>query len=188
MTRHMGYYDKQPEFLGTTVVEIDVPSGRLIAADSLCSIEHFDVDPPLSINYGFGLDVWAKKFAELNLAYAFVGNTSPSVTRDAAGLIQVVSPDWNEKTHEPKLDAGERVVASICTDLWAAMLTDYQGWLDHGGPDVAAANAPYALEKYNVIDVAPGKYRWTVYSHSDRFDRDRDGRVTYAQLELIEAF
>lgn len=185
MMTSMGYYDKQPEFLGTTVIEIDVPSGRLIASDTLCNLEHFDVDPPLSINYGFGLDVWAKIFAELNLAYAFVGNTSPSVIRDADGLIQVVSLDW--KTGQPELAAGEKIVAGICTDLWAAMLTDYQGWLDHGGPDVAAANAPYQLTKYTVIEVTPGKYRWTVYSHSDRFDRDRRGRVTYAQLELIEA-
>lgn len=184
----MNYYDEQPEFLGTTVVEIDVPSGRLLAADSLCTLEHFDVDPPLSINYGFGLDVWAKRFAKLNLAYAFVGNTSPSVTRRADGLIQVVTPDWDDEEDDFRLNEGEAIVAEICTDLWAAMLTDYQGWLDHGGPDVDAANAPYQLTKYTVIEVTPGKHRWTVYSHSDRFDRDQDGRITYAQLELIEAF
>lgn len=188
MTDPEEYYAKWPEFYGTTVVEIDVPSGRLIAADDLRSVKHFDIDPPLSINYGYGLDVWAKKLAEVNVAYAFVGNTSPSVTRRSDGLIQVVTPDWDEETDDARLNDDESVIAKICTDLWATMLTDYQGWLDHGGPEVAAANAGYSLDKHTVFEVAPGKYRWTVFSHSDRFDTDHLELVLYAQLELIEPY
>ncbi|QOT19364.1 hypothetical protein [Paenarthrobacter sp. YJN-5] len=183
-----GYYDQPPAFLENTVIEISVPSGRLIATDDLRTVKYFEIDPPMSINYGAGLDAWAKKFAEINVAYAFVGNTCPSVTRLPDGLIQVVTPAWNEETDEAEFNDDEVVVAKICTDLWATMLTDYQGWLDHGGPEVEAANERYALTVFTVFDVTPGKYRWTVYSHSDRFDRDSLDRVTYAQLELVEAY
>lgn len=187
--RSRDYYAKQPEFYGPTVVEITVPSGRLIAADTLHSVKHFNIDPPLSINSGYGLDAWAKKLAEVNVAYAFAGNTSPSVIRRADGIIQVATPGWDEELDdEAKFGDDETIVASICTDLWATMLTDYQGWLDHGGPDVKAANAPYGLKKFNVFEVTPGKYRWTVYTHTDRWDRDAPGRITFAQLELIEAY
>jgi hypothetical protein len=186
MPRTLDYYSKPPEFLGNTVIEISVPSGRLIASDDLRSVKHFDIDPPMSINYGYGLDAWAKKMAEINVAYAFTGNTCPSVTRRPDGLIQVVTPAWSEgKT--TFIDA-EVVVAKICTDVWATMLTDYQNWLDHGGPEVAVANAEFAFDTCTVFEVTPGKYRWTVYSHSDHFDRDSLERVTYAQLELIQAY
>jgi hypothetical protein len=188
MPRSVDYYAKQPEFLGNTVVEISVPSGKLIASDDLRSTKHFDIEPPFSINYGSGLDAWAKEFAaRTNTAYAFVGNSSPSVTRRNDGLIRVANPAWI-KDADPAFDDDETVVAKICTDLWATMLTDYQNWLDHGGSEVAVANAEFAFDTYTVFGVTPGKYRWTVYSHSDYFDRDSLGRVTYAQLELVEAF
>lgn len=188
MTDPEEYYAKQPEFLGPTVVEIDVPSGRLITADTLCDVDRFDIDSPLSIESGVGLDAWAKAFAEVGVAYAFVGNISPTITRRVDGLIQVISPGWDSPKEIGSVVGDEAVVAEICTDLWAAMLTDYQGWLDHSGPDVDTANAPYGLKKFNVFDVTPGKYRWTVYSHSDRWDRDALGRITFAQLELVQAY
>lgn len=188
MPSPINYYAKPPAFTGNTVVEISVPSGKLIASDDLRSTPYFDVEPSFSINYGHGLDAWAKEFAaRTNTAYAFVGNTSPRVTRRTDGLIQVAKPAWSEEPG-PDFEDGEAIVATICTDLWATMLTDYQNWLDHGGPDVVRANTDYALEVFTVFDVTPGKYRWTVYSHADGFDRDILGRVTFAQLELIEAY
>lgn len=179
------YYARQPAFTGNTVIEIDVPSGKLIAADDLRSVEHFNVEPPLSINSGVGMDAWAALLAERsNAAYAFVGNTCPTVTWQSDGSLEVVSP-WDEQADEPAFIDGENPVANICTDLWATMLTDYQNWLDHGGPDVSAGEQTSAIQMFTVIDVPPGKYRWTVYSHNDFFDMDAAGRVTYARLELI---
>lgn len=180
------YRTQPPEFLGDSVIEISVPSGRLIASDDLRSVKHFDIEPSQSINYGYGLDAYARELAARNVAYAFVDNTCPSVTRRTDGLIQVVTPVWSKG--EVSFNDDEVVVAKICTDHWATMLTDYQHWLDHGGAEVATANAEFAFDTFTVFEVTPGKYRWTVYSHSDQFDRDRLDRVTYAQLELIEAY
>ena len=49
------YFAEQAEFTGDTVVDLDVPSGQLIAADHLRLVEHFNVEPLLSINSGVGL-------------------------------------------------------------------------------------------------------------------------------------
>lgn len=183
------YYAKQLPFTGDTVVEIDIPSGRLIAADSLCSVGHFDIDPPLSINSGVGLDAWAQLLAkDANTGYAFVGNTCPKITRQVDGSLEVVSPEYDEDLDDSVFKAGETVVARICTDLWATMLTDYQSWLEHGGPAIEAANEGFALKKYTVVEVPAGKYRWTVFSHKDTFDTHAEGRVTYARLECIRKY
>lgn len=173
---------------GVPCTEIDVPSGKLIVADNLGRVEHFSIEPPMSINTAAGTDAWARLLAaQANTAYAYVGNSCPSVIRTADGALEVMCLGWDEGTDRPgQLSEGEEKVAAIRTDLWAAMATDYQNWLDHGGPDVTVANKPYAVEVFTVIDVEPGRYRWIAYSHVDSFDMDAEDRITYARLERIE--
>jgi hypothetical protein len=188
MSRPDGFYAAQPKFAGNTVVEIAVPSGKLIAADDLRAVPHFRVEPPLSINYGVGLDAYARVLAEqANTAYAFVGNTCPVIARQADGSFEVIDPAWNEDTDGPELNSDERVVAEICTDLWATMLTDYQSWLDHGGPAIESSEGQMPDGKFTVFEVPAGRYRWTVYSHTDSFDTHAAGRLVFARLERIEA-
>lgn len=184
--RPTDFYAEQPELTGNTVTEISVPSGRLLASDDLREVDHFNIDPPMSVNSGFGLNAWAELLAEkANIAYAFVGNTCPTVIRTSDGALEVISPSLDEETDEPELNVGEIPVAEICTDLWGTMLTDYQNWLDHGGREIGDPSE----EDATIFDVTPGKYRWTVYSHRLGFDThgESDDRVTYARLELIEA-
>lgn len=177
----------EPMPFGAPVTEIDVPSGKLIVADNLGRVAHFSIDPPMSINTASGTDAWAQLLArQANTAYAYVGNSCPSVIRTADGALEVINFEWDEETGTRKINEGEEKVAWICTDLWATMATDYQHWLDHGGPDIGVANEPYSLQVFTVIDVAPGRYRWIAYSHLDSFDMDAEGRITYARLERIE--
>lgn len=180
----------KPAFEGPTVVELSIPSGKIIASDDLREPKHFDVEDDLYIDGAFGCDAWAKKFAErANVGYAFVGNTSPSITVKPDGVFRVVNGEYDEEDEdENPFEPDETVVAEICTDHWATMITDYQYWLDHGGKSIEKANEGYSLQAFTVFDVTPGKYRWTVYSHSDGFKNHSDGRVVYAQLELIEAY
>lgn len=176
MTRGPNYYDPQPDFYDNTVVEISVPSGKIIVSDNLQRPAHFDIDPPISINHGYGADAYSKVFAEkANTAYASVGNTDPSIVRLDSDQFKVARARGNENC-----------VAEIVTDLWAVMLTDYQNWLDNGGTPIETVNDDYSMQKFTVFDVTPGKYRWTVLSHSDMFSTD-DARV-FAHLELIEAY
>jgi hypothetical protein len=181
------YYAPQEPWSGITVVEIAVPSGKLIASDDLRK-GPFDIEPQQSINYGIGADAYSRLFAETrNIAYASTGNTCPQITKNADGLLQVVSPFWSEETGSV-LEESEKVVARICTDHWATMLTDYDFWRACGGETVEEANKEFNSETFFLIDVTPGKYRWTVYSHSDFFDVDSLDRVVFAKLELIETF
>jgi hypothetical protein len=181
------YYAPQERFSGTTVVEIAVPSGKLIASDDLRK-GPFDLEPQQSINYGIGTDAYSRLFAESrNIAYASVGNTDPRITKNADGLLQVMSPFWSEETGVV-FEESEEIVARICTAHWAVMLTDYDFWLACGGKTLEEANKEYKVQSYFLIDVTPGKYRWTVYSHSNFFDSDVTDRVVFAKLELIEAY
>jgi hypothetical protein len=195
MTRTPNFYAQPTEFVGTTVVEIAVLSGKLIAADNLGSTPYFYVESTRSINYGAGLDAWTKQHAaQAQVAQAFVGNSCPSITMQPDGSLVIVSLDYEADDEdiplvgEKVLANGEVRVASICTDLWSVMLADYDHWLSRGGPTVDVANEPYGLEKFWVIDVTPGLYRWTVFSNSDDFSLDREGRIEYAKLELVQAY
>ncbi len=188
-----GPYDKLPAFYENTVVELSVPSGKLIVADNLRGKDggFFDLEPEMSINYGRGLDAWARDYAEKkNMGYAFVGNTCPSIVRRKDGVLEVVTGGWDEETDTeiPKHGPDDEVVAGICTDLWATMITDYQHWLDNGGSEVEKANEGYSLEKYQLIDVESGQYRWTIFSHNDKFDTWDNGRLVFAELELIQGY
>jgi hypothetical protein len=181
------YYAPQELWSGTTVVEIAVPSGKLIASDDL-RMGPFDIEPQQSINYGIGADAYSRLFAETrNIAYASVGNTCPQITKNAEGLLQVISPYWSEETGVV-FEEGEETVAKICTDHWATMLTDYEFWLACGGKTIEEANKEFKVQSFYLIDVTPGKYRWTVNSHSDFFDVDALDRAVFAKLELIEAY
>lgn len=181
----LGQPRRPDPFLGNTVVDINVPSGKLIMSDDLRAVEKYRVEMRESINYGRGCDLYARDHAEqVNVAYASVGNTCPTITVNADGVIKFVNPDYDD-TDSAILEEGETNVGWICTDLWAVMAVDYQQWLDDGGKPVDEANAEYAVQSFTVLDVEPGKYRWTVYSHSDNFDRDADGRVLFAELEKI---
>lgn len=181
------YYDKLPPFYENTVVEISVPSGRLIVSDELREPENFRIAPKLNISYGYGLNAQAKEFAEkVNMAYGFVGNSCPSVTRQADGTLLVLQGAYDEEEDESVFNDDETVVAWICTDHWAAMMTDYQNWLENGGEAVEKEGLHHDGGT-TVVDVTPGKYRWTAYTHNDNFDLQAYGRVVYAKLELIEA-
>ena len=187
MARTKDYYAKPPVFEEFTVVELSIPSGKIIASDDLRGADFFDVEQTHSINYGAGLDAWARAWAaEANVGYSFVGNTCPSITVNQDGMIQVVSPDHDETGDELVFQDGENSLTKISTAHWAVMMTDHQHWLDNGGAEIE--NEKERLSEFAVFDVTPGKYRLTTFSHNDYFDINRSGRVVYATLELIETY
>lgn len=188
MTRGPDFYAKLPMFNEDTVVEISVPSGKLIVSDDLREPDRFQIEARLNPNYGLGLNALAQEFAEkANMAYGFVGNSCPSVARQADGTLLVLQGAYDEEEDETVFNEDEIVVAWICTDHWGAMMTDYQNWLDNGGESVEKEGLHHDGGT-TVFDVTPGKYRWTAYTHNDNFDLQAYGRVVYAKLELIEAF
>lgn len=186
------YYPREYKlpFAGPTIVELSIPSGKIIASDDLREPKHFDVEDDVCMDGAFGCDAWAKDFAKkANVGYAFVCNSSPRITIKSDGVFRVVNGVYDEEDEEKSpFESDETVVAEVCTDHWATMVTDYQNWLDHGGKPIEKVNEGYSFPVFTVFDVTPGKYRWTVYSHSDGFRNHSDDRVVYAELELIEAY
>lgn len=188
MFRGSAFYDKLPPFYENTVLEISVHSGKLIVSDELREPEKFRIEAKLNPNYGLGMNALAQEFAEkANMAYGFVGNSCPSVAKQADGTLLVLQGAYDEEEDETVFNDDETVVAWICTDHWAAMMTDYQNWLDNGGSAVEKEGLHHDGGT-TVFDVTPGKYRWTAYTHNDHFNLHAYGRVVYAKLELIEAF
>lgn len=174
---------KPEPFYGETVLEIDVPSGKLVIADSLGPV--FYPEMVTSINYGRGKHEMAIKYAQdYKVASACVGNSCPSITQRADGSYVVVSLERNEKANDVIFEEGETRVAHVVTDSWSVEITDYQNWLDNGGDELTEG----ARHRYTLLSVTPGKYRWTVKSHADGWDYYEFPRAEFATLELVETF
>lgn len=187
------YFAEELPFTGVTVTEITVPSGRLIASHKLNTVNHFDIDPdPYSDNDGAGLDEWSQSFARwANTAQALIADVDTRITRNAAGTVEVITPERDAATGQNRLHEEENIVARVfCPDYGSIMLTDYQNWLDHGGPDILNAPDRFEIKDYQIFEVTPGRYKWTVYSHADDFEphSTTGERITFACLERVETY
>lgn len=173
---------KPEPFYGETILEIDVPSGKLVVADSLGPV--FYPESVSSINYGRGQHEMALKYAEdYNVASACVGNSCPTITQQTDGSYMVVSLELNEEEDDVIFEDGEKKVAHVVTDSWSVELTDYQNWLDNGGEELTEG----ARHRYTLLSVTPGKYRWTAKCHADGWDYYDFPRAEFATLELVES-
>lgn len=173
---------KPEPFYGETVVEINIPSGKVVIADSLYPV--FCAESTVSINYARGKHETALKFAEdCNVALAFVGNSCPTITQQEDGSYVVVCLELDEED-DVIFENGEKEVAHVVTDTWSVEITDYQNWINNGGEDLPDD----ASHGYTVLNVIPGKYRWTAKSHSEDWDYYEFPRAEFAKLELVEAF
>lgn len=170
----------RPEpFYGETVLEIEVPSGKLVIADSLGPV--FYPEAVGDINYGRARHETTLRYAkDYKVASAFVGNSCPSIVQQADGSYLVVSLDLDEKD-DYRYENGEKKVGAVVTDSWSVELTDYQNWLAHGGQELADD----ASHGYTVLNVTPGTYRWTIKSHADGWSHYNYPRAEFAVLELI---
>lgn len=177
---------KPEPFYGETVIELDVPSGKLVIADSL-----YPIFVPAAIgdyNYGRGQHDTALGYAEeCKVASAAVGNSCPSLVQKEDGSYLLVSfndDDEDEENEKSNYEDDEKCVATVITDSWSVELTDYQNWRDNGGEKIKVGSH----HGNTVIKVTKGKYRWTVKSHADGWSHYDFNRAEFATLELIEAY
>ena len=82
----------------TTVVEIDVPSGRLICDDSLRDAEGFDWEDgdKASYNTTLGQAQVVEELATRGLLFAPCGNSCPGMWEIEPGKYAVANAEWNE--------------------------------------------------------------------------------------------
>lgn len=146
-----------------TTFTLTVTSGRIIVDDTLDNV--FDVPLPNKPGYNSvaGQSLYCRLMAEAGCAYGPVGNTSPDLVRTGPDTYVIVSHDDEAPNGDPTRFEGE-VLATICTDLHAYSIADFDAWVAQGGdPD----NLP-ALS--TVIEVPNGVYEFE--HHTTRADFD----------------
>ncbi|KFG71133.1 hypothetical protein [Streptomyces mutabilis] len=161
----------------TTEVTLDVPSGKLIVTDDLRDVYDTDFFAGADYNTSLGQAQVIRAMAALGCAFGPVGNSCPSLYRDGA-TGYVIASDLHDEDEAPALPESDRL-ATICTDLWAYMLADFEDWKAKGGTPMGRM-----LGDYTVIDVPPGTYKITHHTGEHDFDRDAD-LVFFAHIERI---
>lgn len=160
----------------TTVIELHVPSGRIIVDDDLRPIYDADMDD-LDYNTALGQGKYVEAMAEVGCAYGPVGNSCPSLYRTGDGTYVIANSGYDQETDDEIPFDGE-ALASVCTDLWAYSIADYDDWVSKGG----------VVDSWTqtVVDVEPGTYRFTHHTGERTFDRDDYTKpIIYAHIEKV---
>ena len=169
----------------TSVVTLRVPSGKLIVSDDLRPVYRVSDDVMLTLedyNTHLGQTQYVQEMAKLGCAYGPVRNTSPSLYRTGADTYVIASPayelDEDGMECDPVLPGEE--LASICTDLWAYSIADYEDWILRGGDPLSLGWTD------TVVEVTPGTYRFTHHTGERGFEYETSGAVVFAHIERIE--
>lgn len=113
---------------------IDTPSKKLVFMNDIREVFNVDREDEytVSLNSILGKKRECEVYAENNMAYFFVSNTSPSIYQNEK---QIVIDPLNVKFKRDKKN-GEFVIpddyidrGNICTDLWAVCMADYDDFL-----------------------------------------------------------
>ncbi|MET9779197.1 hypothetical protein ABZ023_33975 [Streptomyces sp. NPDC006367] len=162
----------------TTEITLDVPSGKLIVTDDLRDVYEVDFDAGASYNTALGQAQVVEAMAALGCAYGPVGNSCPGLYREGENSYIIASPILDDDDL-PSLPEDNRL-ASICTDLWAYSIADFEDWRAKGG-----APGQKRLGHYAVVDVPPGTYKFTLHVGERGFDKYADATVIFAHIERI---
>jgi hypothetical protein len=163
----------------TTRIVLNVPSGRIIVTDDLRPV--YDWRPDMGMadyNSKLGQSQAVIAMAAVGCAYGPVGNSCPGMYRAGVDSYVIASPDvdWDDD-EKPSIPDDARV-ASICTDLWAYSIADFEDWKAKGGD-------PDSLRWTDtVVDVTPGVYRFTHHTGERGFDHDAR-EVVFAHVDRI---
>lgn len=171
----------------TTVITLEVPSGKIIVADNLRSVYNgFDRDKLADYNSVLGQAQFVEAMAKLGCAYGPVGNSCPTLWKTGEDTYIVARKPWltgdeDEWADEDSVPApeGAESLAGIITDLWAYCIADYDDWLAKGGKPVEELGWSVI-----VVEVPPGTYEFTHHSGEKSFDPDAD-HVVFADIKRI---
>lgn len=162
----------------TTVVEIDVPSGKVVINDSLRDVYDAE-DDGLNYNSKLGQHIYVERMAELGCAYGPVLNTSPGFYETGEGSYVIARAAMNWETDEEIIPEGWVERASVCTDLWAYSIADYDDYVSKGGQIEREYGSP------EVVEIPAGRYRLTHHTGEKDFDFDAEGEIIFGHFERI---
>lgn len=161
----------------TTEITLSVPSGRIIVTDDLRSVYDCDSNGFASYNTVLGQAQVVEAMAAIGCAYGPVGNSCPGLYRTDPDSYIIASPHYDEDDNSSLPE--ETRLASICTNLWAYSVADFNHWKAQGGdPDKLGWSD-------NVVDVPAGTYRFIHHTGKLDFDHDSAETVIFAHVERI---
>lgn len=189
---------------GTEIVfSLDVPSGRIIVKDDLRPVFNVplrhEIDVP-GYNSAAGQALHCAEQAAIGVAYGPVLRDPSLVRIDPDRYAMVFCDDEAEPGEDGHFD-GE-ILATVCTDLWAYSIADFDHWLTEAKAYVAAnpdvedragllnwvreganrADLPWSV---SIVDVTPGTYRFTHHTARADFDQDDSWPLVAADIERI---
>ncbi|HVI41837.1 MAG TPA: hypothetical protein VM577_14390 [Anaerovoracaceae bacterium] len=184
---------KYPGGLKEVVIELNVPSGKMVFANDL---RHwFRTQGDFNVNNDVGIMLTTQAYEKVGMAHGFVSNTCPSVYKVNKQTLSISGAPSEEYWDEKKKDylsrskadikkdkpKGKRV-GGICTDLWWYCIVDYEDFktrfLDSGTEKEFDA---YVKDRCDVVDVKPGVFT-VQHLFSGARDYDAKGQHHYAHI------
>lgn len=138
---------KYPKGFPHYSVEINIPSGKMVAANDLR--QWWKIVGSYNVNKVINCKKTSDKYAEQGMAHMYVSNTCPGIYKKSEKFFLIGSAAEDKET----LDGGERV-GGICTNLWWFSIVDYDDYVKRIGE---TPKSEYGLD---VIDCKPGVYRF----------------------------
>lgn len=165
----------------TTVITLAVPSGKIIVTDDLRPIyDGFDPEGFASYNTSKGQAQVVEAMAAIGCAFGSVGNSRPGLYQTGEGRYVIGNPEYTEEEELVGDLVGAKDLASICTDLWAYSVADYEDWQAKGGDPEQLGWTD------SIVEVPAGTYQFTHHTGEKGFDNYAAGTVIFAHIERIQ--
>lgn len=163
----------------TSVIRLEVPSGKLIVSDSLRRVYDWtEADGVGDYNALIGQAQATQAMAAKGCAYGAVGNSCPGLWLTGGDNYVIASLPYDHDTDEEIVPDGWQQVAFIITDLWAYSIADYDDFTAKGGKTEEIRG------HWTIVNVTPGTYEFTCHTSERTFDRDAD-MVVYADIKRV---
>jgi hypothetical protein len=163
----------------TSVITLDVPSGKIIVTDDLRPVYDWRDEEAGSYNTALGQLNAIRLMAEQGCAYGPVGNSCPSLYRTGPDTYVIANPAFDEDDGREIIPEGWEGLAWIITDLWAYSAADWEDYLSRGGTEACLEH------KGKVVDVPPGRYEFTHHTGEAGFDGFAAGTVVFADIRRL---
>ncbi|MEV4078721.1 hypothetical protein AB0J43_00315 [Nonomuraea fuscirosea] len=161
----------------TTTITFNVPSGKLLVTDDLRPIYDWNDKKFASYNSAIGKAQAIKAMAAIGCAFGPASDRGINLYRTTPDTYIIATPSYDDDDN-PSIPENTRL-ASICTDLWAYSMVDYQAWKTRGGD-------PEKLDwSDTVVDIPPGTYQVVHHSGERDFEWDVAETVIWAHMERI---
>lgn len=160
----------------TTKIVLRVPSGKIVVDDDLRPLYDGFNDHFASYNTDLGQSQVIKAFAEQGCAFGPVGNSCPGLYRTGEGTYVLASGVYDDEDDNEGLPDGWELLASVCTDLWAYSIVDYDDWEAKGGKSTDHWGGA------GIVEIPAGEYEFTHHTGEQGFNHWADGIIIFAHI------